>query len=76
MNVFRKAAQAMDRSNRLVAAKTEYYSQEVELNYRRSKNGRKFHDEDSINQQLMLVLELRERIRLEFGVEMEAPALK
>ena len=63
----------MDRSNRLVAAKTEYYKEIVELNYRRSKDGRKYHNEDSTGNQLEHVLRLRELIREEFSVEMEPP---
>lgn len=75
MNVFRKIGQAMERSNRLVAAETEYNEQISELRYRRSKAGRKFHDEASIHQQYLLIMELRERIRLGFGIELEAPEL-
>ena len=72
-NPFRQIAQGLERSNQLVAAKTEFYEACVELNYRRSRGGRKYHGADSIEAQYQHAMSLREDIRRRFGVVEDAP---
>ena len=74
MNVFRKIAQSQERSRLLREAEMEYYEALNELRYRRSKTGRKLHDEESILEQYKLAVALWEAIYEKFGKRLDPPA--